>query len=106
MLFNVMERILLVNGLLPAQGSFANLMLLNKAREELSFDEKENEALAFHQEGEMVRWNEVPGIPDKEVEIGKVVSAIIKKALVELDKEEKLSNDHVSLYQRFVLDDE
>ena len=53
---NVLERVLLGN-LLPKEGSFANLKLLRVARENLSFDDKENKALNFRQEGEQMRWD-------------------------------------------------
>lgn len=48
---DVMERLVLL-GLLPAEGTFANLKLLRIAKEQLSFDDKENKLLKFRIIGE------------------------------------------------------
>ena len=41
-------------------------------------------------------------VEDKEFEFGEVVTQLIVKALTDMDKQEKLTNDHVSLYEKFM----
>lgn len=100
MRLSVLDRLLLLN-LLPAEGSFANLKLLRVAREELSFNEEENKSLNFRQEGEQMVWEDV-SFPMQEVNLGKVVSDLIVKALEKLDKEEKLRAEHMSVCEKFL----
>jgi hypothetical protein len=107
MKLNVLERLILQN-LLPKEGSFLNLKLLRVVKEELSFDEAENKALQFRQdtgENPMLRWT--PDVcPDKEFTFGAVVRGIIVKALTDLDKAEKITQDHYSLYEKFMENNE
>ena len=97
---NVLERILLVQTL-PSEGSFTNLKLLRLVKEALSFDEEENKSLNFVMDGDMMRWDESAAIV-KDVEIGDVVHKLIKKKLMALDEQEKLTENHISLYDKFV----
>jgi len=134
---DVLERIALL-GLLPKEGSFANLKLLRVVKENLSFNESENRALQFRQETvdgiPMMVWNIIrlknkttgdivrapnavlqqmaaqdpdafevtPACPAKEIFFGEVIEGLIRKVLKELDKAEKLTADHYSLYEKFM----
>jgi len=100
MTLNVLERLLLLN-LLPAEGSYTNLKLMRKAKENLSFTEDENKLLNFKQDGDSLRWADNV-VPDKEIDIGEIVTQIIVKALKKLSDEEKLKIEHESLYEKFV----
>ena len=100
MKLSVLERILLLQ-ILPQEGSFTNLKLLRIVREELSFSEKENKELEFKQTGTHTTWSPTYTI-EKEIEIGSVVFEIVKKSLLKLDKEEKLTEGHMSLYEKFM----
>ena len=100
MKLTVLERLLLLN-LLPKEGTFTNLKLLRVARESLSFTEEENEALKFKQENDQIIWvNDAVG--DKEIDTGEVVKGLIVKELKKLDKEEKLKDEFLSLFEKFV----
>ena len=96
---NVLERLLLVN-LLPAEGTFSNLKLLRVTREEISFTEKENKKLGFIQEGGNIQWSDT--VEPKEIEFGEVIAKLVVNALKKLDKEEKLRDEHISLYEAFI----
>ena len=100
MKLNVLERLLALD-LLPKEGSYTNLKLMRKAKENLSFTEKENKALNFRQEGVQLLWADNV-VPDKEIEIGEIVTQIIVKALKKLNDEEKLKIEHESLYEKFM----
>lgn len=132
MKFSVMERMLLLS-LLPETGSFTNLKLLRKTREDLSFTEDENRKLHFREEDGQMLWDntilvskktgeQVLGnaeelgklvetdpksyeiryvIDEKEISIGDTVSSLIIKAMKDLDGEESLRNEHMSLCEKF-----
>ena len=100
MKLTVLERLLLLN-LLPKEGTFTNLKLLRVARENPSFTEEENEALKFKQENDQIIW--VNGaVGDKEINTGEVVKGLIVKELKKLDKEEKLKDEYLSLFEKFI----
>jgi hypothetical protein len=98
---SVLERVLLSN-ILPAKGSFSNLKLLRVAREDLSFDDKENKILNIRQEGQQVLWNEPKPPLMKTINFGEVATEIIKKTLREMDKKEELSADFLTIYEKFI----
>ena len=100
MKLNVLERLLVLN-LLPAEGSYTNLKLMRKAKENLSFTEDENKLLNFKQDGDSLRWADNV-VPDKEIDIGEIVTQIIVKALKKLNDEAKLKLEHMSVYEKFV----
>lgn len=100
MKLNVTERLMLLN-LIPAEGTITTLKLTRVLKEELSFDEEENKALDFIQEGEMLRWNQEADIV-KDVHVGEIMTELIKTKLKKLNDEEKLTEAHVSLYDKFV----
>jgi len=96
---NVLERLILLN-ILPKEGSYANIKLLRVARENLSFDEKENKALNFQQNEGGLKWSD--SVKDKEIELGEVVTQMVVKELKKMDDEGKIMEDHISLYEKFM----
>ena len=100
MKLSVLER-LLIQSLLPEKGSFTNLKLMRVAREALSFDEDENKALKFVQDGEQLRWED-NAVGDNEIKIGEVVTEMIKKELKALNDKEELTPAQFTLYEKFV----
>jgi len=102
MKFNVLERVVLMN-LLPKEGSFANIKLLRVARESLSFDDLENKKLNFVQTENSLNWNPEADIVGKDIELGEVVTQMIVKELKKLDEEEKLMEDHFSIFEKFCI---
>ena len=111
MKLSVIERVVLSN-ILPKEGSFANLRLLRIVREELSFNEEENKLLGFRQEGNQLMWNskivkgkQVDIVEDRDFRIGDVVTKLIKDELGSLNSQAKLTEQHFSLYEKFVAGD-
>ncbi|MFA5322904.1 MAG: hypothetical protein WC373_09550 [Smithella sp.] len=100
MKLNVMERLMLLS-ILPKEGSFTNLKLLRTVKEDLSFSEEENKALQFNQNGEILTWDSKADA-NKEIVFGEVIESIIRKALVALDKAEKITENHYSIYEMFM----
>ncbi len=113
MKLTILDRIILSN-ILPKEGTFANLRLLRKVRELLSFDEDENRVLKFRQEGPQMFWEPdrmedgklIQIVPDRDFPIGEVVTQLIVTKLNELNSQAKLTEQHFSLYEKFVIVDE
>jgi len=101
MKLSVHERLLLLN-LLPATGDITSIKLLRKAKEDLSFNEKENKDLGFVQDGEMLRWNSEKGNVEKDVTIGDIITELIKTELKKMNEEKKLTDQHISIYEKFI----
>jgi len=105
MKLSVLERILL-GELLPKVGSFTNLKLLRVVKEDLSFSEKENMLLDFTQQGELTKWK-LNAVGDKSISIGEVASKLIRDKILELNKQEKLTESHLTICEKFnILDKE
>jgi hypothetical protein len=100
MQLDVMERLVLLS-ILPREGNFTTLKLMRKLREDLSFSEEEHKLLMFVQEGDRVKWNLQAGVM-KDFDFGDVVNGIIVNQLKKLDKENKLSDDSFTLYEKFI----
>lgn len=100
MLFSVEERLLMLH-ILPKQGNYATLKMVREFREELSLSEGEHEALDLKEESGAFTWNTAAVVP-KEIEISAFREKLIVDALTELDEQDKLTEDHIPLYERFV----
>ena len=98
----VFERLVLLN-VLPQEGNFITLKIVRKLRENLSFDEKELKALKLTVDPEKgnATWDTAKE-PNKDVEIGREARKIIVTALEKLDKDEKLTQEHFTLFEKFV----
>lgn len=103
MLLSVRDRLMLLN-ILPPEGDFITLRIVRDLKRELSFSEQEIKDLKIVSEPNVVRWDEKAEAEqgEKEVEIGSKATAIIVDVLVRLDKEKKLMEGHVSLYEKFI----
>ena len=105
MFLSVMERLVLLS-ILPEQGNFITLKTTRELRESLSFSDEEQGMYKFQTEGQNVKWENMDehGMPftEKEIPIETNPRKIIKEALEKLDKEEKLQQQHYSLYEKFI----
>ena len=129
MKLNVLERIMLQE-ILPVAGDFITLKLLRKLRESLAFSEKEIVEIEFRthwkcskcQKVEIAK--EMPKCPDcgiymqpagqvtwdddkakkvvKDVFMGSKMLALCESTLKKLSNEQKLTDQHYSLYAKFV----
>lgn len=101
MKLSVLERLMIQN-LLPMETNFTTLKLMRVAREDLSFTEEENRLLNFQPvDGDKLRWQDGQ-VGEVEIELGEVVTTEIVKALKKLNDENKLTESHLSLYEKFV----
>jgi len=103
---NVIERVLLGEMMANYQGNFTNLKLVREGREMLSFNEEEIRELKFdHGDGGSVTWDPIASVKYQAVEVplGESVNNIIKELLTKLNDEAKLTDNHFSLYEKFMI---
>ena len=99
MLLNTFDRLILLN-IMPKEGDITTLKIIRKLKDDLSFSEEEHTALQFKNEDGQIMWKEDADIK-KETEIGEKATDIIAEALKALNKAKKLTEAHISIYERF-----
>ena len=110
MKLTIIERLTAL-GLLPKEGNFVTWKIIKNLREALSFSEEELKALQFDETTKpgSLAWR-IEGVPaeilNKDVEIGPKATKVISDALEALNKEEKLTEQHYSLYEKFCATEE
>lgn len=102
MILSVGERVIILS-LLPVQGSFATLKILELLRMSLSFAEKELKEWGIEEiaEGDKLRtyW-ETDGVV--EIPIGEKATDIIVDALKKRDRENNLPMQATGVYEKFI----
>ena len=101
MKLQILERITL-QGLIPVEGNYITYGLIKQMRTELSFTEKEIKDCKIIQTGDRITWDDKKDKP-KEIEIPETVLSMIVLALEKLEKEEKLNDNNISLYEKFIV---
>ena len=92
--------------LLPAEGSYATLKIVRDLQMELAPSEEESKLagivpnLLTGGTEATLGWDKVE---EKEIIFGDIAKAIIVAALEKLDAEEKLTQQHVALYEKFII---
>ncbi|MCJ7828250.1 MAG: hypothetical protein MUP81_00720 [Dehalococcoidia bacterium] len=100
MKLSVRERLVILS-VLPPEGDFITLKVVGKLKNDLSFSEDEIKLYKFVQAESSVTWdNKIE--QEKAIEIGTKAKTVIAEALEKLDKEKKLREDHISIYEKFV----
>ena len=101
MKLTVFERLMLLN-ILPKEGNFVTLKIVRELREGLSFNEKEIKELDLKIDDKgNATWNPAKD-KNKDVEIGGQANKIIVETLEKLDKDKKLTESHLSVYEKFI----
>ena len=100
MKLNVLERLQLLQ-ILPKEGNFVTLKIVKTLLGNVSVGEKEFKEFDIKQTGEQLTWNE-KGNEEREIEIGEKAMDIVADTLKKVDKEGKLNNNMLSLYEKFV----
>jgi len=97
MKLNVMERILLLQAL-PAEGDLITLRIVRDLKNNLSFTEKEHKDFGITQIKDNTSWTNGG---DADIQIGEKATDIIVESLTKLNKENKLTVDHISICDKF-----
>ena len=102
MLLNTFERLILLN-ILPREGDFTALKIVRKMREDLSFSEQEHKDLCIQVDSKTgnVKW-QTEADKDVEISIGEKATDIIVSVLKKLNAEKKLTEQHFTLYEKFI----
>ena len=101
MRLTVPERFAL-QGVLPTESNFVTLRLLSTLRQALSFTEEEIRELSLKIDGPNATWNAEADGEGTEIEVGELATQIIHDALTAMDKGNKLTVQHLTLYEKFV----
>ena len=98
---NVLERITL-RGILPKDENYLTYKMISDLKTNLSFSPAEwkKYGLETLPDGR-ASWKN--GLATKEVEIPDVIMVMVEAKLVFLEKDKKINDDNVSLYERFIL---
>lgn len=102
MLLGVVERIGLLQ-ILPKQGDFLTLRIIHELRQSLSFTEEETAEFGLETDevAQTVRWDQRK-TREVEIPIGPKARSIVEATLKRLDKEALLTEQHMTLYERFI----
>jgi hypothetical protein len=103
MKFTLGERITLL-GVLPKEANFVTLKIIRSLEGRLSFTEKELKDfdIKFNARGSSYSWNKEGAEYEAEVEFGEKATDIVVEQLKELDKTEKLTGQHFTVYEKFI----
>jgi len=91
--------------LLPAEGSYATLKIVRDLQMELAPSEEESKLAGIVPNlltGGTEAENGWDAVEPKEIIFGDIAKGIIVAALEKLDKEEKLTQQHIALYEIFI----
>jgi hypothetical protein len=102
MKLTVLERLYLL-ALLPQKEEISVLKIIRDLKNSLSLTEEEYKEFDVKVEGGITRWNE-KGLEEREISIGEVATKVCVNALKEADKQKLLTEQHISLYDKFVND--
>lgn len=100
MKLNLFERFT-IQMILPKEGNFSTLKVLNSLKMSLAPSEEEHKEFEIIEKDGRIVWNE-NGKEEKEIEIGEKATDLIVDALKTLDKNAKLTNEHLSIYEKFI----
>lgn len=107
MVFTIKDRIIL-GCILGARKQLANvtsLKIIRQFREDLSFSEEEHSKLNLSETSDgVIKWDETAEFT-KEMEVSDVVTVYIRRLLLDLNREEKIHEDWLELYDRFVVNE-
>ena len=97
MKLGVAERITL-QGILPAEGDLITMRVLKDLKTRLGFTEDEIKHYNIQASNGQISWKNGD---EAEIEIGEVATGIINGVLKKLDQDKKISEQTLSLYDKF-----
>ena len=89
--------------LLPEQGNFATLKIIEIMKLHLAPSEEEYKELEIRQTSEQIVWNSEKGAVAVDIELGEKATDIVVEALKKLDESNTLTPSCISLYEKFVV---
>lgn len=98
---NVGERLTAMT-MLPQEGSFVTIQIVRDLSKKLGITAEEYKEFEIKEDNGKVFWN-AKGNEDREIELADVEITMLKDALKKLDDANKLTQQHFSLYEKFVM---
>jgi len=98
---NITERLLALELLQSVSGNYVTLKIVRDLQGELSFSEDDLAKYQMVFDGSNAKWNPSEET-NKDIDFGETGHKIIKDALAGLDKSNKLTQNHISLYEKFM----
>jgi hypothetical protein len=96
----LVERLMLLKSL-PKEGSFATLKIVQDLKLRLALTEDEFKEMEVKEADGNISWNPEKDIP-REIVIGEKATDICVMSLKKLDRDGELTEQHMSLYEKFV----
>jgi len=107
MKLTVLERLLAL-GIMPKEGNYVLLKVIRRGQDELSFTDEEIKKYKFVTDGQgetaRTTWD-VTVEQEADIKLGSKVKTLIADELEKLDKDKKLTQQHFSLFTKFVKED-
>jgi len=89
--------------LLPVEGNYRTLKIVRDLQMELATTEEENEIAGLEDvPGGGTDADDWDAVPPKEIVFGDIAKNLIVDALTKLNDEEKLTRQHMTLYEKFI----
>jgi len=89
--------------LLPVEGNYRTLKIVRDLQMELATTEEENEIAGLRDAvGGGTDADNWDAVPPKEIIFGDIAKNLIVDALTKLNDEEKLTRQHMTLYEKFI----
>ena len=101
MQLELMERLQILNSLLPQEGNAVKLRVITEAQGVLGLSSDELTEWDVKQDGDQVVWNQEKVVA-KDIPISDAVRGIITEELSRLNDEDKLTMQQLSLWDKFV----
>lgn len=103
MQLTIKERLIALQ-LMPVESDFTTLRVVRKAREALSFTDAEHAKFGIKVADGRAMWDSDKDV-GVEIELGAVATSLLVAALKKLNTDHKLTDDHYSLYEKFIPDE-
>jgi len=100
MKLTVLERLYLLV-LLPQKEDITILKIVRDLKNSLALTEEEYKEFDVKEENGKTRWN-AKGLEEREIPIGEMAIKVCANALKEANKNKLLTEQHISLYDKFV----
>lgn len=98
---SLIERVILLS-ILPAEGNITTIRVIQKLKENVGFDEEELIKYNIKFNENRITWNSEYTNVSKDVEFGQIGIDMIVKALKTLDESGKVTEQHLSLFDKFI----
>lgn len=106
MQLNIFERIVLIDTL-PKEGHYADLKALRIAREVLSLNDEEVKEIDYSEHDGKAYFDVQKGLTTyKEIPISEWVTNTVQAILMKKDKDGKLEEKYITLFDKFVMENE